>query len=173
ETDLDRLRMRIGFVFQDFNLFPHMTVQNNVMVGLRKVKRIKRGEAAEIAHGELERVGLADKLHAYPAELSGGQQQRASIARALAMQPEIMLFDEPTSALDPASVGGVLNVMRDLVKSGMTMVIVSHEMAFIEAVADKVIFMVDGSIHEIGDAAQIFNYPQKERTREFIAGLSS
>ncbi|GAB3673175.1 amino acid ABC transporter ATP-binding protein [Salinisphaera aquimarina] len=171
-TKLDALRARIGFVFQDFNLFTHLTVARNVTIGLTKVKKMARAEAEAIVRRELARVGLEDKLDAYPAELSGGQQQRASIARALAMEPELMIFDEPTSALDPESVGGVLRVMRELVREGMTMVVVSHEMAFIEAVADDVLFMVDGGIHEEGPAEQIFQHPQGERTREFIQGLS-
>jgi len=171
-TNLDKIRARIGFVFQDFNLFTHLTALRNVTIGLTRVKGMKRAEAEEIGRRELERVGLGDKLDSYPAELSGGQQQRASIARALAMEPEIMLFDEPTSALDPESVGGVLRVMRDLVKEGMTMVIVSHEMAFIKAVAHDVIFMVDGQISEEGSAQQIFDRPHNPRTREFVQGLS-
>lgn len=172
-TNLDRVRSRIGFVFQDFNLFTHLTIHRNVMIGLLKVKRIKRAEAGEIAQRELDRVGLADKLDSYPAELSGGQQQRASIARALAMEPELMLFDEPTSALDPESVGGVLRIMRELVRDGMTMIVVSHEMAFIKAVASDVIFMVDGQIHEEGSAQQIFEQPQQRRTGEFLKGLAA
>lgn len=173
QVNIDKVRSRIGFVFQDFNLFTHLTLEHNVMLGLRKVKRMKKAEAALIAKLELERVGLGDKLASYPAELSGGQQQRASIARTLAMSPEIILFDEPTSALDPESVGEVLKVMRQLVKEGMTMVIVSHEMDFIEAVADDVLFMVDGRLYEEGSTEQIFKNPQKDRTREFIRGLSA
>lgn len=173
QTDLNDIRARIGFVFQDFNLFTHLSIENNVMLGLRRVKHMKHSQAAQIAVRELERVGLEDKLKAYPAELSGGQQQRAAIARALAMSPEIMLFDEPTSALDPESVGEVLRVMRELVQSGMTMVIVSHEMAFIQAVADDVLFMVNGRLHEQGSTRQIFEQPQHSRTREFIRGLAT
>lgn len=172
-TNLNQIRSRIGFVFQDFNLFTHLTTRHNVMLGLRKVKRMSRTQAEEIAIRELDRVGLKDKLDSYPAELSGGQQQRAAIARALAMSPEIMLFDEPTSALDPESVGEVLRVMRELVRSGMTMVIVSHEMAFIQAVADDVLFMVDGQVHEEGSTQQIFEQPTQPRTREFIQGLAA
>lgn len=172
KTNLDNIRSRIGFVFQDFNLFTHLTALRNVTIGLTKVKGIGRAKADSIARRELERVGLGDKLEAYPAELSGGQQQRASIARALAMEPELMLFDEPTSSLDPESVGGVLRVIRELVEQGMTMVIVSHEMAFIKAVADDVIFMVDGEIAEEGDAKSIFDTPRNTRTREFVLGLS-
>lgn len=172
-TNLDKLRSRIGFVFQDFNLFTHLTIRRNVTLGLIKVKRLNRDQAEEIALRELDRVGLKDKLDAYPAELSGGQQQRASIARALAMDPELMLFDEPTSALDPESVGGVLRVMRELAEAGMTMIVVSHEMAFIEAVASDVIFMVDGQISEEGSAQQVFENPRNSRTREFLNGLNT
>lgn len=170
-TNMNHVRSRIGFVFQNFNLFTHLTIRRNVMLGLRKVKRLEKKQAQAIAEEQLARVGLADKFESYPAELSGGQQQRAAIARALAMDPEIMLFDEPTSALDPESVNEVLRVMRELVHSGMTMIIVSHEMAFIHKVADQVIFMVDGAIHEQGPTAQIFETPQQSRTREFIRGL--
>jgi len=172
-ADLDTLRSRIGFVFQDFNLFTHLTVRRNVTLALIKVKKLSRHDADHIAERELARVGMADKLEAYPAELSGGQQQRVSIARALAMEPELMLFDEPTSALDPQSVGSVLRVMRQLVAEGMTMIIVSHEMAFIEAVADDVLFMVDGAIVEEGSAQQIFHQPQQDATARFIDGIAA
>lgn len=172
KTDMNKIRSRIGFVFQDFNLFSHLTVIKNVTFGLIKVRKLSRGQAITIAERQIERVGLKDKLDAYPAELSGGQKQRIGIARALAMEPEIMLFDEPTSALDPESVGEVLRVMRSLVQSGMTMVIVSHEMDFIRAVADEVLFMVDGQVHEKGDTQQIFGHPEKIRTKEFIKGLA-
>ncbi|MDA3919675.1 MAG: amino acid ABC transporter ATP-binding protein [Salinisphaera sp.] len=172
-ADLDALRARIGFVFQDFNLFTHLTVRRNVTLGLIRVKKMSRRDAETVAERELARVGLANKLDAYPAELSGGQQQRVSIARALAMEPELMLFDEPTSALDPQSVGSVLRVMRQLVAEGMTMIIVSHEMAFIEAVADDVLFMVDGAIVEEGSAKQIFHHPEQQATRAFIDGIAA
>lgn len=172
-ADLDAMRARIGFVFQDFNLFTHLTVRRNVTLGLIRVKKMAASEAETIAQRELDRVGLADKLDAYPAELSGGQQQRVSIARALAMEPELMLFDEPTSALDPQSVGSVLRVMRQLVAEGMTMIIVSHEMAFIEAVADDVLFMVDGAVVEEGSAQQIFHQPTQQATRRFIDGIAA
>lgn len=172
-TNMNQIRSRIGFVFQNFNLFTHLTIEHNVMLGLRRAKRLSRSQSADIAARELERVGLGDKLNAYPAELSGGQQQRAAIARALAMSPEIMLFDEPTSALDPESVGEVLRVMRELVQSGMTMVIVSHEMAFIQAVAHDVLFMVDGHVHEEGSTQQIFENPTEDRTRDFLRGLAA
>lgn len=172
-VNMDKVRSRIGFVFQDFNLFLHLNIRDNVTLGLRKAKRVKKSEANEIAKRELERVGLGDKLFSYPAELSGGQQQRVGIARTLAMNPEVILFDEPTSALDPESVGEVLRVMRELVQAGMTMIIVSHEMAFIQAVADDVLFMVDGQLYEEGSSEQIFEHPKQERTREFIRGLAS
>ncbi|KEZ76426.1 amino acid ABC transporter ATP-binding protein [Salinisphaera hydrothermalis] len=173
KADMDALRSRIGFVFQDFNLFTHLTVADNLMLGLRRVRGLKRAEAETIARRELDRVGLAEKWRAYPAELSGGQQQRVSIARALAMQPELMLFDEPTSALDPESVGSVLRVMRELVAEGMTMIIVSHEMAFIEAVADDVLFMAEGRVVEEGSARQIFHEAREQRTRGFIDGIAA
>lgn len=173
KADLDGLRARIGFVFQDFNLFTHLTVADNIRLGLRKVRGLDRRSADEIAKRELARVGLESKWEAYPAELSGGQQQRVSIARALAMEPELMLFDEPTSALDPESVGSVLRVMRELVAEGMTMVIVSHEMAFIEAVADDILFMAEGRVVEEGSAEQIFKNPREQRTRDFIDGIAA
>ncbi|MFC0269119.1 amino acid ABC transporter ATP-binding protein [Kushneria aurantia] len=172
-ANLDRLRSRIGFVFQDFNLFTHLSVADNIRLGLRRVRRLGRDEADHIVHRELARVGLESKWQQYPAELSGGQQQRVSIARALAMEPELMLFDEPTSALDPESVGGVLRVMRSLVAEGMTMIIVSHEMAFIEAVANDVLFMAEGRVVEEGSAEQIFQHPQQRRTRQFIDGIAA
>ncbi|WP_372610246.1 amino acid ABC transporter ATP-binding protein [Halomonas sp.] len=172
-TNMDKVRSRIGFVFQDFNLYTHLNVRRNVTIALRKVQHMKKADAEAIAQQELARVGLQDKLEAYPAELSGGQQQRVSIARALAMKPQLMLFDEPTSALDPESVGGVLRVMRELVQEGMTMIIVSHEMAFIQAVADDIVFMVDGRVLEEGTSEQIFEQPKNQRTREFIRGLAT
>ncbi|RJS92846.1 amino acid ABC transporter ATP-binding protein [Salinisphaera sp. Q1T1-3] len=173
KADIDALRARIGFVFQDFNLFTHLRVADNLMLGLRRVRKMDAVEAERCARAELDRVGLADKWQAWPAELSGGQAQRVSIARALAMAPEVMLFDEPTSALDPQSVGSVLRVMRELVAGGMTMIIVSHEMAFIEAVADDVVFMADGAIVEEGPAGQLFNTPHAAATRAFIDGIAA
>lgn len=168
KTNLDNVRTKIGFVFQDFNLFTHLTALDNVRIGLIKVKRLRKQEATDISARQLERVGLGDKLGSYPAELSGGQQQRASIARALAMQPDVMLFDEPTSALDPESVGGVLDVMEELAQDGMTMLVVSHEMGFVAASASDVIFMVEGAIVEEGRARELLDNPQHERTREFL-----
>lgn len=171
DTDINAMRRRIGMVFQSFNLYPHMTAQGNVTLALRKVLRKSRSEADEIAGEALAKVGLADKRDSYPSELSGGQQQRVAIARALALEPKIMLFDEPTSALDPELVGGVLNVMRDMREAGMTMVVVSHEMQFARAAADRVIFMDEGVIVEEGPPEQIFAAPGHPRTREFVTEI--
>ncbi|HWX48287.1 MAG TPA: amino acid ABC transporter ATP-binding protein [Roseomonas sp.] len=168
KTDINAARRRIGMVFQSFNLYPHMTARQNVMLALRKVLGKDKAEAGEIAARALTRVGLAERMEHYPAQLSGGQQQRVAIARAIALEPRVMLFDEPTSALDPELVGGVLNVMRELRQDGMTMVVVSHEMAFARAAADRVVFMADGEKLEEGPPAQIFGAPQHERTRAFI-----
>jgi polar amino acid transport system ATP-binding protein len=168
KTDINKARQRIGMVFQSFNLYPHMTARQNVMLALRRVLGQERDQAAEAARHALDRVGLGDRVDHYPAQLSGGQQQRVAIARAIALQPRVMLFDEPTSALDPELVGGVLAVMRELRESGMTMVVVSHEMAFARAAADTVIFMADGEKLEEGPPAQIFEAPTHERTRAFI-----
>jgi polar amino acid transport system ATP-binding protein len=167
-TDINKARQRIGMVFQSFNLYPHMTARQNVMLALRKVQNRGREEAAELARAALDRVGLGERVDHFPAQLSGGQQQRVAIARAIALAPRVMLFDEPTSALDPELVGGVLSVMRELRESGMTMVVVSHEMAFARAAADTVVFMADGEKLEQGPPAQIFGAPQHERTRAFI-----
>ena len=168
EAELTRVRQRVGMVFQQFNLFPHMTALGNVMEGLRTVRGQRDAEARERARKELARVGLADKADAYPARLSGGQKQRVAIARALAMDPKLMLFDEATSALDPELVGEVLKVMRQLAEEGMTMVVVTHEMGFAREVADRVIFMDGGVIVEEGPAADVINRPEKERTRAFL-----
>jgi len=168
KTDINAARQRIGMVFQSFNLYPHMTARQNVMLALRKVLGKGKAEASEIAARALDRVGLGERMEHYPAQLSGGQQQRVAIARAIALEPRVMLFDEPTSALDPELVGGVLNVMRELRQDGMTMVVVSHEMAFAKAAADRVVFMADGEKLEEGPPAQIFGEPQHERTRAFI-----
>ncbi|MDJ0389295.1 amino acid ABC transporter ATP-binding protein [Roseomonas sp. E05] len=168
KTDINAARRRIGMVFQSFNLYPHMTARQNVMLALRKVLGKGKAEAGEIAARALDRVGLGDRMEHYPAQLSGGQQQRVAIARAIALEPRVMLFDEPTSALDPELVGGVLNVMRELRQDGMTMVVVSHEMAFARAAADRVVFMADGEKLEEGPPAQIFGAPRHERTRAFI-----
>jgi polar amino acid transport system ATP-binding protein len=169
DVDIDAIRRRIGMVFQQFNLFPHLTVTENVTIAQRRVLRRDRGEAERVAARNLERVGLADKAEAYPAQLSGGQQQRAAIARALAMGPELMLFDEPTSSLDPEIVGEVLAVMRGLAQDGMTMIVVTHEMSFAREVADRVVFMDDGVILEEGPPARVIGNPAQERTRKFLA----
>jgi len=168
KADLCALRTHIGMVFQRFNLFPHKTVLENIMEAPLVVKGMSQPDAERIAGDLLERVGLSDKRDSYPRELSGGQQQRVAIARALAMNPKIMLFDEPTSALDPELVGEVLVVMKNLAQEGMTMVVVTHEMAFAREVADRVIFMDQGLIVEEGTPAQIFEAPQQERTQLFL-----
>ncbi len=170
-VDLNRMRRRIGMVFQSFNLYPHMTALANVTLALRKVLKKPRSEADEIARSALARVGLADKAMSYPNELSGGQQQRVGIARALALEPAIVLFDEPTSALDPELVASVLAVMQDLKRAGMTMVVVSHEMRFAREAADRVIFMDAGRIVEQGPPDAVFGAPQQARTREFLASV--
>ncbi len=171
-SQINRFRQKIGMVFQNFYLFDHITALENVEVALLKVKKMKRFEAREKALKELARVGMKDKAHLYPAELSGGQAQRVSIARALAMDPEVMLFDEPTSALDPELTGEVLEVMKDLAKEGVTMVVVTHEMGFASSVADEVIFMEEGKILESGPPIQIFFHPQEERTKKFLSRIS-
>ncbi|MDK2897654.1 MAG: polar amino acid transport system ATP-binding protein [Candidatus Atribacteria bacterium] len=165
-------RQKMGMVFQDFYLFDHLTALQNVEVALLRVKKMHRQKAREKALRELERVGLGDKSHLYPAELSGGQAQRVSIARALAMDPEVMLFDEPTSALDPELTGEVLEVMRLLAQAGMTMVVVTHEMGFASSVADEVLFIEDGKILEKGPPRQIFLQPKEERTKKFLSRIS-
>ena len=168
EADHCTLRTHIGMVFQRFNLFPHKTAIENIMEAPLIVKGMSRPDAEKVAEEFLERVGLADKRDSYPRELSGGQQQRVAIARALAMSPKIMLFDEPTSALDPELVGEVLVVMKNLAQEGMTMVVVTHEMAFAREVADRVIFMDQGMIVEEGTPAKIFEAPAQERTQLFL-----
>jgi polar amino acid transport system ATP-binding protein len=169
ETDLDRIRSRIGMVFQSFNLFPHLTVMRNLTIAQQRVKGRGKQEAVAIARKNLEKVGLAGKEDAYPAHLSGGQQQRVAIARALSMDPDMMLFDEPTSALDPELVGDVLQVMRDLASEGMTMMVVTHEMGFAREVGDKLVFMDGGVIVEEGDPVRVLSDPQHERTRSFLS----
>jgi polar amino acid transport system ATP-binding protein len=171
-TDINAMRRQIGMVFQSFNLYPHRTALGNVSLALSKVLRKPRGEAERLALAALDRVGLSDKVRSYPAELSGGQQQRVAIARALALEPKVMLFDEPTSALDPELVGSVLNVLRELRRDGMTMLVVSHEMRFARDAADRVIFMDHGRIVEQGTPAQIFSAPGETRTRAFVAELA-
>ena len=171
-VDLNRVRQRVGFVFQSFNLYPHMSALGNVTLALRKVQGLARAEAEAKGMAALRRVGLADKAAAYPNELSGGQQQRVAIARALALEPHVVLFDEPTSALDPELVGSVLQVMRELRESGMTMVVVSHELAFARAAADRVVFMDHGRIVEEGSPDKIFAAADNARVREFVATIS-
>ena len=171
EKQLDNVREKMGMVFQSFNLFPNMTVLENIKLAPLKVKTVTDEEATKTAKELLEQVGLAEKADAYPASLSGGQQQRVAIARALAMHPDVMLFDEPTSALDPEMVGEVLKVMQDLAKTGMTMVVVTHEMGFARCVADQVWFMDGGKILEKGTPEQLFEHPQEERTQDFLSKI--
>ena len=170
-TDIDALRSEIGMVFQRFNLFPLKTVMENIALAPMKVRGLSPAQANERAHALLDKVGLLDKIDAYPNQLSGGQQQRVAIARALAMQPAIMLFDEPTSALDPEMVGEVLSVMQTLAEEGMTMIVVSHEMGFARRVADRVLFMDEGLIVEAGTPSEIFDTPAEERTRRFLSSV--
>ena len=170
-SDVDALRARIGMVFQQFNLFPHLTVLKNLTIAQRKVLGRSVDEAVQVAEAMLERVGLADKRDEHPIRLSGGQQQRVAIARALCMNPDMMLFDEPTSALDPELIGEVLEVMRSLAEEGMTMLIVTHEMGFAHNVADRVVFMDEGVIVEDGPPAQVLADPQHERTKLFLSQI--
>lgn len=166
--NIEAIRMETGMVFQQFNLFPHLTVLKNVSLAPIKVRKRKRAEAEALAMQLLERVGIPEQADKYPGQLSGGQQQRVAIARALAMQPKVMLFDEPTSALDPEMIKEVLDVMQELAVSGMTMLVVTHEMGFAREVADRFIFMDGGEIVETGDPEHFFNNPQHERTKEFL-----
>ncbi|WP_280529495.1 amino acid ABC transporter ATP-binding protein [Paramicrobacterium chengjingii] len=168
DTDINAVRTEIGMVFQQFNLFPHKSVIENIMLAPQKVRKLSTAEARDRGLKLLEKVGLGDKADAYPAQLSGGQQQRVAIARALAMEPKMMLFDEPTSALDPELVGDVLAVMKQLALEGMTMVVVTHEMGFAREMGDRVIFMDDGYVVEEGKPEQIFDSPQHERTKSFL-----
>ena len=168
-VDINRLRQDVGMVFQQFNLYPHLSALDNVALALRRVQRRPRAEAEERARAALEQVGLGAKTKAFPSELSGGQQQRVGIARAVALAPQVILFDEPTSALDPELVEDVLNVMRGLRERGMTMLVVTHEMAFAHAAADRVVFMDGGVVVEQGTPAQVFEHPREARTQGFVA----
>ena len=169
KNDINKLRARMGMVFQQFNLFPHMTVKQNITLAPVKLKLMTKAQADKKALELLERVGLPDKAEAYPKQLSGGQQQRIAIARALAMNPDVMLFDEPTSALDPEMVGEVLEIMKELADEGMTMVVVTHEMGFARSVATRVLFMDEGVIAEQNEPEAFFNNPQNPRLREFLS----
>lgn len=169
--NLDRVRRQVGMVFQNFNLYPHLTILENCTIAQRWVRGLPRAEAEQRAMRYLERVRIPDQAGKYPSQLSGGQQQRVAIARALALEPKVMLFDEPTSALDPELVGSVLNVMREMRRDGMTMVVVSHEMRFAQEAADRVVFMNGGNIVEQGPPEQIFKAPTQARTREFLARM--
>ena len=169
DIDIDRVRTRIGMVFQSFNLFPHLSVLGNLTIAQQRVKKRSKAEADKVARAMLERVGLAEKADAYPGHLSGGQQQRVAIARALCMNPDMMLFDEPTSALDPELVGEVLQVMRSLADEGMTMLVVTHEMGFAREVGSRLIFMDGGHIVEEGDPREVLANPQHQRTKDFLS----
>jgi polar amino acid transport system ATP-binding protein len=171
KTDINRIREHVGMVFQSFNLFPHLTAKHNVMLALRRVQKHTKAEAETIALERLDRVGLLEKADAYPIQLSGGQQQRVAIARALAMDPHVMLFDEVTSALDPELVRGVLDVMKELAKGGMTMLVVTHEMGFARDVASRAVFMDEGVIVEQGSPSEVFDNPQNERTQDFLGHI--
>ena len=169
KVDINKIREKMGMVFQQFNLFPHKTVLQNLTIAPIKVKGLSKSEAEKKAMGLLDRVGLSNKATAYPSSLSGGQKQRIAIARALAMEPDVMLFDEPTSALDPEMVGEVLSVMKDLAKEGMTMVVVTHEMGFAREVGDRILFMDNGNIVEQGTPDEIFSNPKNPRTIDFLS----
>jgi putative glutamine transport system ATP-binding protein len=171
KTDINKLRQEIGMVFQHFHLYPHKTVLENITLAPVKVKKMDPEEARKLAMRYLEKVGIPEKADAYPSQLSGGQQQRVAIARGLAMKPKIMLFDEPTSALDPEMIGEVLDVMRELAKEGMTMVVVTHEMGFAREVADRVIFMDEGQIIADAPAKEFFENPKEERVRQFLSRI--
>ena len=169
KENINNVRAEVGMVFQRFNLFPHMTVLDNITLAPQKIRGLSKADAEAIAHDLLGKVGLSDKVEAYPEQLSGGQQQRVAIARALAMKPKVMLFDEPTSALDPEMVSEVLDVMKDLAKEGMTMVVVTHEMSFAKEVATRVLFVDGGEILEEGTAEEVFDTPKHERTQSFLS----
>ena len=168
KANINKIRQKMGMVFQQFNLFPHLSVLDNIILAPMKIKKMKKDEAVVIAENLLKKVGLFDKIDSFPGKLSGGQKQRIAIARSLAMSPDIMLFDEPTSALDPEMVGEVLNVMKELADSGMTMVVVTHEMNFAKEVGSRLFFMDDGVIAEQGVPAEVFENPQNDRTKEFL-----
>ncbi len=169
KIDINKVRQKMGMVFQHFNLFPHLTVMENITLAPVKLKKMSKEDAIKKGEELLKIVGLAEKANSYPAQLSGGQKQRIAIARSLAMEPEIMLFDEPTSALDPEMVGEVLDVMKNLAKSGMTMIVVTHEMGFAREVSNRVLFMDEGIVLESGSPADIFDNPQNERTKSFLS----
>ena len=169
--NLNAIRSEVGMVFQQFNLFPHLSVMNNITLGPRKVRRMPKTDADALAMQLLERVGIPEQADKYPAQLSGGQQQRVAIARALAMQPKIMLFDEPTSALDPEMIKEVLDVMQGLARSGMTMIVVTHEMGFAREVADRLVFFDEGAVVEQGTPQHFFENPQEERTKLFLSQI--
>ena len=171
ETDINAVRAEVGMVFQQFNLFPHLTVLENVTIAQKLVRKRGKEEAEAIAMNQLTRVGIPEKAEAYPRQLSGGQQQRVAIARSLAMEPKVMLFDEPTSALDPEMINEVLDVMLALAREGMTMVVVSHEMGFARAAADRVVFMDNGQVVEVAPPKQLFENPQRQRTRLFLSKI--
>jgi ABC-type polar amino acid transport system ATPase subunit len=171
KTNMTKIRAEIGFVFQQFNLYPHMTAVGNVTIAPMKVRKMKKSEAEKLGREILERVGLGNKADAYPAQLSGGQQQRVAIARGLCMRPKIMLFDEPTSALDPEMINEVLDVMRDLAKEGMTMMVVTHEMGFAREVANRVVFMDEGQIIEVAPPNDFFKNPRTERAKLFLSKI--
>ena len=169
--NIQEIRKETGMVFQSFNLFPHLTVLANIALAPRQVRGVPKAEAEQLARELLERVKVPEQADKYPAQLSGGQQQRVAIARSLAMKPKVMLFDEPTSALDPEMINEVLDAIKQLAKEGMTMVVVTHEMGFAKEVADRVVFMADGEIVEVGTPAEIFDSPQEERTKKFLAQI--
>jgi ABC-type polar amino acid transport system ATPase subunit len=171
QKDLNRIRAEVGMVFQQFNLFPHLTVLENITLAQKIVRHRDKEEAAKMAHKQLERVGIPEKANSFPMQLSGGQQQRVAIARSLAMEPKIMLFDEPTSALDPEMIKEVLDVMLDLVREGMTMAVVTHEMGFARAAADRIVFMDGGQIVEIAPPKVLFENPQHQRTKLFLSKI--
>lgn len=172
KIDVSKVRQQIGMVFQHFNLFTHLSALENITIGLTKVKGLKKEEAVDKSMQELDRVGLTGKADSYPAQLSGGQQQRVSIARALAMEPQLMLFDEPTSALDPELIGEVLKVMEDIAREGMTMLVVTHEMGFARSICDEIIFMEEGKVLEKGPPQQFFNNPTHKRTQKFLGKIN-